>query len=625
MDKEKALEKIVELIAKGKRAYHKHYDRTVQIAKEAKMINTAKGQDKYLNQYRLRETDKQKEQRNNLTNSLTPFAASQMFSYFDKVESAENVKINHSGNEEGRKKVKSKLSKFHDRQSLDRYMFDRFKYFNEVDPNAFCIVEMEDEKNLNGAIENRTVYPLEATSDQVVGLGRKNGSYEYIIICHDVTPNKIKNKDGMYVAPGVTMSGIPKSYGHYNAETRCNFYLYAAGVMIGLEEIGSDETMEDVEITDITLLDELDGETKTKRRFALQVHDTGTNECPAFCFGVYPDKETAGESKVTILQPAMPLFLDLIQVKSEEDLTRTLHVFMQKIMYAPVCRHTHTSYGDCNNGCYGNTNHECTNCKGEGHTGNVTTQDAIVLKIDKNFKPSEMLDLKKLVAYVDQPEFTPKYLGEMIQRALKFISLSIYNTNVFDKPEFSNSKIGVGVNYERINRKLVPYGRQYSKGYELVARIAAQYLSVVDFEIDHKFGNDFRLQSLSEMIQEYGGAKTAGLSSDILQSMEAAILRKQHIDNPDTIKDIEAWLCYKPFKDKPDNIIIAILGRRDPLDYDRILWENFDIIKKEVERKIGVGTFGNMLDDKRKELIDNKVDEYRERLRQPTQVAANQF
>lgn len=60
---------------------------------------------------------------------------------------------------------------------------------------------------------------------------------------------------------------------------------------------------------------------------------------------------------------------------------------------------------------------------------------------------------------------------------------------------------------------------------------------------------------------------------------------------PDFAKDMQAYQTWKPWRDKTEAQVAAIVGTRSEADFQRRLWENFTEVVAYLQRTLEPGVF----------------------------------
>lgn len=570
------------LIETVKGARHLHYDRTVDLAKHYKRIMTGDDQDELIVSYKIRETDEQKEQRVRITNSRTQYVGNKVMSVFDEVKRVDNVvnEISWKDKKDSNDKLlklNSRLDVFQARMSLKKYLYEAVKHFQFYDPNAFILVEMRKDED-----EEIFTYPLEVTSEQAVNYEYKDGSLEYLIARHPHTIKETGNKE--------------------DAQNKGSRYLlYAPDVALDLKQLGSKDILE--EDYEEIILDE---ESEKEKRFAFKLYETMSQVNPAIRVGYIKDVETNRETFVSPLEPAMKVITDLINTKSEYDLSKALHGFIQKYAYAMTCNFNEINEDHrvfCQNGQL-NTGGTCQQCKGHGLILHKTVQDVVLIKAPDG--KEEHIPLDQMVHYVQIPDYIIERQKQDLKDLENDVSLAIFNVNVFDRSEVAMTATEKRLNLRSIYNILADYGDQWSQIYKHCVKLTAIHtLLADDISIVHQFPNDFNMESVEELIQQRKMAKDASLPAHIVDTIDLKILNKQSQDDPVKVSWQKVIEQHRPFREKTPDVLMFILSLLPESDPKRVLFINFEDIFEQIKQSDP--DFYKRPFDARKKILDEMI------------------
>lgn len=537
--------------------FHEHYHRTVKVAEWAYKINTGYDQEDLVVRYRARETKEEKAQRVKLYNPLTPLAANQVKAMFRKLRRTDGVKekLAHESNDT-LQKIKDSLGKYYADQDLAAFLFDKLEFLTFFDPNAFVLTEWEEVLGIDGQVYTKP-YPVEFYSHQVRDFKVNNGILEYVLA--------EQTRKEMVGAKEVTLS---------------DFYLYAAGVSVHFHEISENTPFQnDQNSQGFTIEDKA----KKVRYFQGTWWVNDLVECPGIRAGAYMDPATNGATFITPLHMAEFVFADLVRDKSLLDLSKTLHVFLQKYAYGPECEHIDPASNDrCHGGWLGgDPSRVCPKCHGSGVDVHTTDQEAVILKLPQlreNFIP-----LQDLTYYVQLPQWMPPWMSEQIDIVLKRVVLAVFTTEVYDQATVAQTATEKLLNWEQIYDTLQPYGELFSRHYMKHSRLVAQYLGAwASFSVSHGFPPDYRMESAAEVVGLYERAKAAGMSFSVLDTLDRNLLVKLHRNDPEQVDMILAFRNFLPFRDKSQEVLAMILADLDDRDPQKVLYVNFSRIETEL-------------------------------------------
>ena len=537
---------------------HRDYQRTVDHAKWCYQIVTGDDQKEILVSYKVRETQKQVDQRIRITNSRTQYVANKVKKLFNEVHRCDDVveSVGYANaNDTALEDLEGALNKWYEGKPLDKYITNRFKDLSFEDPNAYVIVEFENDDPIN---KKPTVYPFEVRADEVYDPFYINGVLKYLITQHPVE-YKSKVKNTTTTGKRFTMYGIGYSWVLQHIPKGAIFE-----TPIGWEE------------TELYV-----GDQKKPEKFIYKGFESMTTECPAFRVGYMDDPSTRGRTKVSPMYPAEKIITDLIWNKSEYDLSKALHGFYQKFVYVGNCKrcegegkitNSHDNLVDCGS------------CKGTGKDIHTTVQDIVMVELPSD--KTTAIPLADMVHFAVIPESLIKMQREDYIADQRDVFNAIFGANVLDRSEIVETATAKNYDWRAVNNTLFEYADHVSEFFKFSVRQSANHMGQVDgLLVNHSFPSDFKLESVQELIDQRSSASTAGAPTTIISTIDLAILSKQHKDDPEFIKAYKARERFRPMADKPANermiLLTSTLPADDPerilyLYYERIMSDIFD-------------------------------------------------
>lgn len=577
MDKLKA-QLLIEDTIMGAR--HQFYEYTVKLAAECHSYMTGTKQEKLLKRFKSRETDLQMTQRENLFLSPTRGAISPVSNVYRKIRFLDPDAVKKRPILEGKKEeaLSSFLNNAWENQRLEDYLYDISEFYNFYDPNAAVVIQERRERNDDGDVEKITIYPLEATSQQVVNYELEQGKIKWIVLeFKSVERLKSTNRDKQ----------ISK------------FYIYGPGIELWYIEF-HETPPESQKIKEIKVGSKL-------RKFAVSEYSTTTVETPAFRVGCYLDPETQNNTFIPPYWEAIMKLDELVRDKSMQDVSITGHYYPREYAFSPACDYVDKDKNlKCVDGFVGMET--CPACNGKGHNLHVTEQDRIIIALPVG--ATDIPDLSKLMYWHLPPDWLAKYMDQRLTASEKAVFWLTFNTELLDKPTGETpTATGEILDYEAIQQKLTPYAKIISDNWRKSVRIGIQYLEAWEegLPVEHSFPKDHKLQTVDQLIAYYQKAKTAGLPYFILRSIEDKIISKEQVDNPELANLYRAFRNHLPFKDKDPSSIIRILQDRAPDDFDRVVWENSDKIYQLLVAKYE--SFSQMKYDAQRSVLEQVIKE----------------
>lgn len=553
---------------------HKHYDRTVSLARLYKQLMTG-NTGELLVSYRPRESHEQKTQRVALTNSATKHICGKIMNQFKEVDRVDNV-VDNLFYEDEQKTRKSQLEEIHERlqvfhknEPIKNYLDEAFKHLAFYDPNAWIIIEIHPFDPIKA---KPFVYPIEVYSDQAINYNKYQGVLQWLVVRHAKKIKKYagQGENGDQFAQTHPVNGKP-----IKLEDGFKFTIYGPDHAIVYDEMGdADDLPDGYEIRQLTFKD------KKVKTYAFKAFDTKSKVNPAITVGYIPDPETNRETYVGILDPAEKILKDIDRSKSEYDMANALHGYLQKFMYGQKCDNK-TVEGSCKDGAYA-TGKTCEACKGTGMKYHSTVQDIILIRTPET--KEEHIPLSDFVHYVEIPETLIDRHKLDVEKYEKDVAKAIFNVNVFDRSEIAVTATEKKLDLRNIYNVFSPFADKWSAVYKHCVYLTAIHLQADEkLIIEHKFPSDFKLDTVDELLEQRKAAKDAGSPYEVIRYIDLQILAKQNVDNAETVQMVEAIEYFKPFKSKSENEVNTALSQLPAEDESKILWLYWDRIFRNIE------------------------------------------
>jgi hypothetical protein len=573
--------KLIDIIEHDKK--HQFYQQTVDYAKYCKQIMTGDDQDELVISYKISETATQKEQRLRLYNSRTGYVSNKILSTFNEVERTDAVVDNISYNSEvDIDGLKSRLEVYTPDQNFKKYVHDAARRLNFYDPNAWIVTEFRVDEPLKAPYP----YPMEVFSDQAIDFEVAHNKLQYLVVCHKIS---IKKNDTTSVEqPTKTAAKLKTVDGK-------KFTIYGAGNSYRITELGDEPT-------------ELDTIVIKEIKYTIEFFDTKVREVPAVRIGYIKNASTGWKTFVSPLHPAKHIMQDLINNKSEYDLHKALHGFIQKYVFAEACDFIAPDNQDrCNGGNMNISGKQCTKCKGTGKKIHTTVQDVILIKMPE-FK-DEHIPLKDFVHYVEIPKHIIDAYKQDVKDLELDVSYAIFNKDTFTKSDVANTAFEVKLNKQSVYNVLSDFGDNVSRLVKTLTRQAADAIGLPEgIMVEYMIPKDFRMDSLEDILTMRKAAIDAGSPYDVVSNFDIQMLQKQNIDNPTIVDQIKAQEGWRPFKDKTLEERIMIISMLEPLDPDKVLYTYFDKIFTKIWSNPAFNLFHKMKYDAQKIIVDREVE-----------------
>lgn len=587
INRDNAVLECAELIRTG--STHSDYNHVCDVARWAKAIVSGKGQDEIVKGFRPGESKEQKEQLVNLYNPITPMASGMIQSVYRRLRRTDGVTelVEVKDDPKGTERVKEQVGTWYGGKDLKEYLYDRKEYWTFNDPNAWISAEYEIKDRLtSGTAKAINVFPVEYTCHEAIDFQYRNGILQWVLF-----DRKWQSEKGRKLS---------------------NYYLYYVGGIVHFHELDTDSEKPDPLSGDETYFQITIETVEESQRVFLYKDtpiDTERNRATEIFVsrvGEYEDPTTDGRTYITPNHFAYGNYTDLIRDKAYQDLSKTLHTFLQKYVFGPDCEFEDADGHRCDQGYIGDK--ECPRCKGYGALVPTTPQGAIVLKMPESKTDDLFIPLSGMAHYVELPDWLPKWMGEEIIQAVKWVYMAVFNQEL--KQELSTAKTAteVVIDSDSINDTIDPYGQSFSSLFELSVRAAALFEETKPGSIIayHAFPPNKNMETVSELLSKLERVKASGADMSIQMEIQRQIRQKLYRNAPDKVKRIEAYEKFLPFRDKDQGVVAMILPGLTKYDSDKIAFEHFARIQREIEQETK-GEFYLMAYEGQRALFDKWV------------------
>lgn len=578
---------------------HQDYDRVVSLAKKYTAYVTGENSSELLIQYTPREDGELFKQRDRVTQIITSDIANRLATPMYKVgRTTANIVMNWKSKEKVEEKknvLLEALNSFYGGASVDEYLSTRMVELDCTDPNSFIVVEFSGEVNPDDPDTKAKPYPFEVSSFEAINYKYKNNELQFLIVLNEV--GKLKR-----------------------------FTLYLENEAVIYQQIDREKLKEFIALNPKAELFYEDPENTEKCDvYYISLADHKAGRIPAVRVGSKRDLTTRGRTCVPLIHPARPYFEKSVKTVSEFDLTNCLHVFQQKIQYDEVCEGVHD--GDNVIVCQGGKTLDggvCKECKGTGWKTHTSSADIIRVKMPRDVK--DMANLENFIAYkgpkMDLLEFQKKLaLYELSELAIR----AVYTSELFSSDSISTTATEKNIDLESVYDTLKPFADQYSKVWKHIVQTVASIRDVgSDIIVEHKFPKDFKMKSITALLDDFTKANTAGISSYVKREINREIVHKKFVDMPEEIMKIEVKEKYFPFVGKSEAEISNIVMNDLCSKYNKILYANFEQIFSELEEENNTDqvNFYKIESKKQRELVKAKVQQYIDAIEAESAAAA---
>lgn len=559
MNIQQASQYFLTVVSQGRR--HKRYEEEKAYYETCRaLMGGTEEQKEILRNYTAREDEQQREQRLRLTNSLTSSALAPSLAYIDEVGRVDNVRQIVEGNSQVKSRIEEHFKRFYRGESLIQYCFEAGKYATKLDPNYWTLFLYKTATDpVNGANIITDIYPYEVRSIDVVDYAYNEAGELLYLIFQSKAMGADRN--------GRTVD-VPE------------FYMYGIGYVIHMVENMQGVTVQGID-DNYTVVSE------GKKSYYQRVMPNSTREVPAHKWSAYMSDVHDNEIGEPIYAKAIPLLRSLICRGSFHDVHTVLHIRAEKFNYEKSCSHRDEESGAmCEGGYYGgirSQDHLCKACHGAGIIRPSSEQSVISLQWPD--RQEEIFDLSKLTHYAERPIGILEYYRKEIDLISRQISLTIFSQQNVDASSLANIQTATQskIESDKVNNKLAPFAANIEKAWELAWRVAFNYYNQQAEQIRLAFPQDFKLQTLEELIATYQSAVSASLPYTILSAIKMDIMKKLYRNTPEVVLLAEAMEKHKPFKSKTAEEAAIILQGRAQDDPEKQLYEQWDNVATEIE------------------------------------------
>ncbi len=549
---------------------HEDYPRVTALAEKYYALKTGDGIELLLKKIQKRTTDEEFQQIKDIYRSIIPGTLNSTKLPFQKAARKQPVVRTIDFEDEVEKKkteLEEYIGKYWGDKSLEKYLEYAFIDYNYIDPNAFLITEF-DEFDPNK--EKASPYPFVADSKQAIMFEYKNEILQYLIV------------------------KLPVKYMDHDIEKNGDKYtLYLGMDIIVFSQVAGMNVAD--EVTEIK-----------GKYYAVYYYQPKNDKVPAIRFGFLRDEETKGRTFVSVFHSVIGFLEKTLKIDSELDLSTAMVAFPQRFQYVSPCK---------NQGCYkgkmldGNT---CTVCGGTGYEqAHRGTMDIITLDLPLRPDPAQMVDLNNLLVY----KYPPIELLTFQKDYLEYLKQTAYEL-MFNVDRFTRSQVTVTATesiqgQDNMNDTLYPFARHYSSVWEFVVKDIATITDLSNgLIVQHKFPNDFKFKTLTELMTDLKTAKDAAASTSTISAIEDDINEILYSDRPDALKEMRIKNQINPFRGYSETNIRFIISQGNTTMYNRTLWENLESIFQELEQENENPWLYDLAMNKIIELVKEKTNQY---------------
>lgn len=350
------------------------------------------------------------------------------------------------------------------------------------------------------------------------------------------------------------------------------------------------------------------------------------NYMAAFRLGFMLDPESKFKTCVSIMDRASHLIKGLIWSSSDLDLDLAKHGIIRHSEYAPKCNFVSTSVNgriSCVNGELhdnkGSTGVRCNTCKGSGLKTQTSSSDIAIYPLAQGINAADLPKLSDMSHTTFVPTSIFEFRHKHVDRIKEEIIETIFNRSVITKSEVAATATEVNIDQQGIYATLSAIGLQVSNVYIwMVEAYSKMFKGYDDIKVIHGYTLNMKLETVESLATLRQKLVEAGAPVELIKPVDLAILQKQNADNPDFIKKFSMWEKYRPFSDKSEQVTATIVAGLPMNDRSRVAYTYWGKIKNDILDDYQ-DVFYTLKDEKKKELIDQKVQEIIDSLPQEAQ------
>lgn len=546
---------------------HPYYGRTNQIASYWYRMVTGTHQDEYIVSYKQRETEGQKEQRIHLYNPRTKDVAGTAISIFDKVDNSDPVAettlfpdVSEQVNKNQVGEIDRNISDFKDGATLKKWLSENYQNLNATDPNAWIVFTYY----MDGDV-------IKTTAD--------------IVPSHSVYDFNYDNGDLQYLVTHEVKKTIKSTIDGGKDKLNC-FYVYTKDIIYHYVEFKKVKYDYDQDGVKVKISD---------KEYIVSEYENLGGRVAAIRVGYNPDICTGNKTFVTMLDRSEFLFKELINRKSEFDLSLALHTFLQKFQIAEPCDfHDHEEKDHCDGGTMSRSGATCAKCKGTGLKIHTSAQDIILVKAptaESTIEGEQFVGLQDRVHYPTMPFDIVNKQDELIDKYAKQVGISIFGVDISERENPNVTATAISNYYDSINHVL----SAYAYGKSAIYRFAVEQISINKGYgvpvVRYEYSDTFDILTLQEMLIMLKSAKESGAAYSTIKDMQDDITAKQNQGNPLVIDAVRIREQFKPFKGLSADERKMHLAALSEYDRNKIAYLYNDIIFDRIMADIDISDF----------------------------------
>lgn len=548
---------------------HKNFNHTVSKAKTYNQIVTGCDQGELVVSYKPNESPDQKAQRVEIYKTETTGCVHQVMTQYDFVKGAPRISESISFTRDVQKSVVSSLendiSAFYGGQTLQQYLETQARLYCQIDPNAWLLIV---EREPSPTVEQTKAIPIVITSDCALDFVSTGGITDYLVVCAYTTEQR-----------------WDASVVYSNPTQFVNYYGYEKSEVIAFVEANDKNPSYQA----IKNPEQYEHQSVKGKTFCIvrSVYTTYTFT-HAMRMGYTPDDKTNGVTYVGIFHPVEDKMKDLINAKSEYDLTRALHTFLKQYIFTDVCDYTvkdETGFDRCNGGVLSYSNQPCPKCKGSGVKAHTTTQDVIMVKRPSHDEQSPV-KLSEMVHYASMPFDIVNHQAQYIEKIKSDIPKIMFGVDLNARTSGMKTATEISNFFDSVYMVISAFAEKISQLYVFSVRCIAEIKGISEkVNVTHRYPKTFKMETVSELMTMRELAEKSGASGDTIWGIDLRISEIQNRDSPMELELQRIKHRYRPFKDISKTERTVLMADM-PIDSDyKIMYNFLDVIFERAVRK----------------------------------------
>lgn len=533
---------------------HENYNVFCDMADLASKYVTGDNQEVLIRDVRKNEDDEQKNLRVEVSIPKTPEAIAPITTVINRVYDSDGIKSKLTGeNEEAKSKVEDAMKTFSANMPVAQYIREQQRYYEMQDPNAWLIIERRDIRNGEGNIIKTVPYPVEVSSKEAINYEDKEHKDKWLLMLRE----RQIEVDGSFI-------------------DQEDYYFYTTGYTVLYKEV-----QEGAEIvkTATSGLFVLTSEGNDNRYFSWRLYKTKSKSFPAMKWGAFRlDSDPDLTSKQPIYWRGRHLLNSIIRGSSFKDVCKYFHLYPKMFAYDEPCSYRDETTGNsCNDGEVNGG--ECPKCKGSGSDLHRSGIDVVYISIPQT-DAREIIPIDKFIHYSRAPLEVAKWIDDDLTKDMNSFFLIILNNQKEEKVVSPVTATEIIYNSENLTSSVKPIADHNSRLNELAYRIAIDYMEAKGLTYNHSFSKKLGLQTSEDLIKKIESAKNVDAGQEVIDAYTSELIAKEYPDQPNIKYNWLAMQRHKPFASYSKDVISLILQDRDNEDRDKLLYNNWDFVKR---------------------------------------------